>query len=132
MGLDLSHNAFSGSYRSFNSLRSFVCEAAGGSWPPHSDKKLDPKLWYIDDAFSKDTHPGLWEFLSHSDSMGEISPLLCASLAKDLEELLPTMVKMDSIGLGHIARNGGYVATVNRLIIGCKAAAAMGEPLHFK
>jgi hypothetical protein len=132
MGLDLSINAFSGGYVAFDRLRAFICEATGGSWPPHSDQTLDPEIWYIDDAFSKSTHPGLWEFLSHSCSAGEISPSLCASLAKDLEELLPAMIKMDSIGQGHIANNGGYVAVVKKLIIGCKAAADMGEPLRFR
>lgn len=132
MGLDLSINAFSGGYFAFNRLRAFVCKAAGGSWPPHSDKELDPEIWYIDDAFSKDTHPGIWEFLSHSDRVGEISPLLCAALAKDLEGLLPVMIKIDSSEQGHIVNNGGYVAIVKKLIIGCKAAAAMDEPLRFR
>ena len=131
MGLDLSINAFSGGYVAFDRLRAFICEAAGGSWPPHSDKTLDPEIWYIDDAFSRSSHPGLWEFLLHSDSTGKISPLLCAALAKDLEELLPAMIKMDSIGEGQIVDKGGYVAIVKKLIIGCKAAADMGEPLRF-
>ena len=132
MGLDCSHDAFSGSYSAFNRLRSFICEAAKGSWPPHSDPSLDPEMWYIDDAFSPSTHPGLWAFMLHSDCDGELDPPTCAAVAKDLGSLLPTMEEMDSLDRGQIARNGGYVATVRKFIAGCQVAAAANEPLRFR
>jgi hypothetical protein len=131
MGLYCSHDAFSGSYSAFNRLRSFVCKAAKGSWPPHCDRSLDPEMWYIDDAFSEEEHPGLWSFLSHSDCNGEFSPQTCAAVAKDLKALLPAMANMNVLDRGHNARNGGYVATVNKFIAGCQAAAAANEPLTF-
>jgi len=131
MGLDVSHGAFSGGYIAFNQLRSFICKAAGGSWQDHSDKSLNPEFWYVDDSFSKATHPGLWELLLHTDDGGEISPSACVLVARDLEELLPVMLGMDSIGRGCIARNGGYVVTVKKFIAGCWAAAAVGESLIF-
>lgn len=132
MGLDCSHGAFSGSYGAFNQLRSFVCEAAGGSWQDHSDESLNPELWYVDDAFSEATYPGLWAFLLHSDCDGELDPPTCAAVAKDLEALLPAMFGIDSPGRGRIASNGGYVATVRKFITGCWAAAAASEPLAFR
>jgi len=131
MGLTLSHNAFSGSYSSFDRLRSFICEAAGGSWPPHLEPLLDNRIWYVDDAFDQATYPGLWDLLLHEDHCGTISPSGCATLAKDLESLLPVMFGIDSLDRGQIARNGGCVATVKKLIAGCWAAAAANEPLTF-
>jgi hypothetical protein len=131
MGLNVSHGAFSGSYVAFNNFRSFICESAGGSWQDHFDKSLDPDLWYVDSAFNKATHPGLWELLLHEDHTGKISPSACVLVARDLEELLPVMLGMDSLGFGCIARNGGYVATVKKFIAGCWSAAAVGESLIF-
>ena len=88
-------------------------------------------MWYVDDAFSQATHPGLWAFLLHSDCDGELSPQESAAVAKDLKALLPAMENMDSLNRGHIARNGGYVATVNKFIAGCEAAFVANEPLTF-
>lgn len=152
MGLDCSHDAFHGAYSAFNRLRQFVCAATGpdGSYPPHyvygpggsvqeghngtllRKPGLDEDMWYIGDDFDRETHAGLWEFLTHSDCDGEIAPDMCAKVADDLEALLPAM---EALGWaehgGHIERGGGYVATVKRFIAGCRDAAAKGEPLLF-
>jgi hypothetical protein len=151
MGLDCSHDAFHGAYSAFNRLRQFVCAATGpdGSWPPHWQytetgelkkgpdgrvlhrEDLSADMFYIGDEYDRETHPGLWEFLTHSDCDGEISPEMCIKVADDLEALLPRMEQMGWQDGGHIARAGGYVATVRQFIAGCRAAAAANEPLDF-
>ncbi len=131
MGLDVSHDAFHGAYSSFNRLRGAVAKAAGGSFPPHDDLSLDQSQWYWEgDIYSHTSHPGLSEFLMHSDCDGQIEPELLNDVAHDLEMLLPAVTLM-GIGAGHIERDGGYGAVLERFITGCKAAAAAQEPLEF-
>jgi hypothetical protein len=129
MGLDCSHDAFHGAYSAFNRLRQAVCRAMGGSFPPHEDKTLDLAFWYLGDGYGPDTHPGLLEFLSHSDCDGEIAPEMCVRVADELEALLPKV--SDDGAWGHLARDGGYVAVLEQFIAGCRDAAAAGEPLRF-
>lgn len=149
MGLDTTHDAFHGAYSAFNRLRQAVCAATGGSFPPHweygpgGELKKDERgrtIYRTDiaadhfacgDAYASDSHPGLYEFLAHSDCDGEISPEMCAKVADDLEALLPRIEALEWADAGHIARDGGYVAVVRRFIAGCRAAAAAGEPLGF-
>jgi len=137
MGLDCTHDAFHGSYSAFNRFRKAVAKAAGGSYPPHdivhpeTGEPLDNRFWYIDtDKYSRETHPGLYIFLSHSDCDGEISPEDCEKVANDLEELLSIIDRM-GMGTGHIARDGGYGAVCRRFIAGCRLAAKRREPLEF-
>lgn len=149
MGLDCSHGAFSGAYSAFNRFRQAVCAAAGGSYPPHwlydekgefvrtengfivIDRSKDSDTWYIDDKYSPETHPGLWEFFSHSDCDGEIASEVCAKLAEEMEALLPAIEALNWEANGHIARDGGFIAVTERFIAGCWAAAAEGKPLEF-
>lgn len=130
MGLDTTHDAFSGAYSAFNRFRQVVAKAAGGSYPPHDDPKLDEEMWFVGDGFSSETHPGLFEFLNHSDCDGDIAPEVCAKLADEMEALLP---KIESFGegVGHIERAGGYGGVTRRWIAGCREAAAANEPLEF-
>lgn len=151
MGLDCSHNAFHGGYISFSYLRQIVTAATEGesSFPPHwrrdsegliirdsggfpvRDESLDPQSWYIDESYTRESHPGLYEFLSHSDCDGEISPEMCVLVADDLEALLPAVEALKWPAPGHIEAAGGYAATLRRFIDGCRSAAASGEPLEF-
>lgn len=130
MGLDCSHDAWNGAYSAFDRFRSAVCRAWGGRWvegPP------SPQMyWYTPDDTSKDTHPGLYEFLSHSDCDGEISPELCKHLAKEMTELLPALEILDNLEQpgGHLSHLG-YTGAARRFIKGCEAAAAANEPLEF-
>lgn len=130
MGLNVSQDAFSGAYSAFDRLRKSVASAMGGSWPPHEDKTLDQNSWYWGDDFSKETHPGLLEFMSHSDCEGNIAPDMCIVVADDLESLLP---KLEGMGgeSGHLAHVGGYAGAIRKFIKGCRAAAAENEPLDF-
>ena len=128
MGLDTTHNAFNGAYSAFNRLRQSVARAAGGSFPPHDDDTLDGGSWYWEgDIYSKETHPGLYAFLCHSDCGGEFTPEECSLVARDLRALLPHIEG----GGGHLERYGGAKGSLERFIKGCEAAAAAGEPLEF-
>lgn len=131
MGLDVSHGAFRGAYSAFNRLRQVVAAATGGSFPPHDDKMLDPLCWYVGEGYSLEMHPGLCEFLAHSDCDGEISPEMCRHVAVELEALLPQIRLLDKTPRGHIQAQGGYVAVVKKFIAGCRQAADRGESLVF-
>lgn len=136
MGLDCSHDAFSGAYSAFNRFRQAVCKAMGGSFPPHETDRhedgdvLEPDKWYWGTGFNEETHPGLFVFLAHSDCDGEISPEDCTKVANDLETLLPKVEALGSGG-GHIERDGGYGAVCRRFIAGCREAAKDNEPIVF-
>lgn len=134
MGLDTTHNAFHGAYSAFNSFRKFICEATGGSFPPHRDKSLKDGCFYYGDGYSPETHKGLTEFLSHSDCDGEISPEMCKIIADELEELLPKVEEMAKTreSYGHILGGGGWVAVTKRFINGCREAYENNEPLELK
>jgi hypothetical protein len=125
MGLDVSHGAFSGSYSSFNRFRWAVCEAMEGKWPFGEDD-----IWYWGDDYGRNTHPGIYEFLNHSDCDGDIDPVICAKIADELEALLPKIEALGDGG-GHIARNGGYGATTQKFISGCREAFISNEKLEF-
>lgn len=131
MGLDTTHDAFHGAYSAFNRFRTIICEAAGGSYPPHKDEKLDPRMFYLPDG-ADTKYPGLWEFLTHSDCDGEISPEKCKQVADDLEALLPKIaeVALKEEG-GHIAHQGGYVEVTKKFIAGCRQAHQLNETLEF-
>ena len=132
MGLDVSHDAFSGAYSAFNRLRQVIAKSFGGSFPPHEDKSLDEEAWYWGPGHDPATTPGLAEFMRHSDCDGEISPEACANIADELEVLLPKIAEVAPAELsGHIARDGGYVEAVKRFMAGCRRAAEANEPLEF-
>ena len=127
MGLDISHDAFSGSYSTFNRLRQVIATAMGGSFPPHADKKLypDESKWYASWDYTQSSHPGLYAFMNHSDCDGDIPPGTAEQLADELEELLP---KIEDF---HIDAQLSYSAMVRKLIAGCRLAARRNELLEF-
>jgi hypothetical protein len=105
----------------------------GGSFPPHTDRERypDENKWYASWDYTRDSHPGLYEFMSHSDCDGVILPEMAGQLADELEELLPVIEAMGLTDAGHIGRAGGYPAVVRKLIAGCRLAAKHNEPLEF-
>ncbi len=125
MGLDVSHNAFSGTYTGFSLFRKAVAAACGGSYPPHDPslkidgKPLDPNQWYWEgEIYSKETHPGLHHFLCHSDCDGIIGPEMAGKIADEMELLLPQL--------------GDYIETAQRFIKGCRSAAKRKQKLTFR
>jgi hypothetical protein len=150
MGLNCSHNAFSGSYTSFNKLRQKVCRAMNGSYPPHYtyfndgslakdshgylviDQSMDENLWYWGDGYDESTHPGLKEFLSHSDCDGEISPEMCINVANELEALIPKLKQLEGFSEDHVVMPWQTIGVLQRFIDGCRAAAVANEQLIFE
>jgi hypothetical protein len=102
MGLTISHNAFSGSYGTFDQFRHAVLDAVGGSVPYRRES------------------PGIAEFLEHADDAGEIAPHLALQMAEELSVLTPQFD--EAYGMG------GYLGA---FIEGCRKAHAAGEPLEF-
>lgn len=149
MGLDVSHDAFSGAYSAFNSLRQEIARTTGGSYPPHVllnadgsyaldargdiqwDCSMDATQWYWGDGYSKASHPGLYAFFSHSDCDGKITPAMCVKVADELERVIPLVEARGTEIGGHIGRDGGFVKVIQKFIAGCRAAANEGVPLEF-
>ena len=136
MGLDCSHGAFNGAYSAFNRFRKAIATAMGGSFPPH-DRESDDEgtplhrgMWYWGNGYSRETHPGLFALLAHSDCDGEISPEDCGKIVEELEALLPAIEALGN-GSGHIERDGGYGMITHRFISGCLEAFEANEPLVF-
>ena len=149
MGLNCTHNAFDGAYSAFNRFRQAVCFIIGGSYPPHYlyqpdgqltevdghivyQKELDENRFYWGEGRTPKENPGLWEFLTHSDCDGSISPSMCKKVANELEELVPAMRELNWEAHGHLERNGGYAATLEQFIAGCRAAHKARQSLKFR
>lgn len=134
MGLDTTHDAFHGAYSAFNNFRRFLCKSIGGSFTPHEDPELKDGYWYWGEGYNKETHPGLYEFFSHSDCDGEISPEMCKAVADELEAILPNVEELAKTeqSYGHILRDGGWVEVTKRFIEGCRMAHEQNEPLEFR
>lgn len=122
MGLDVSHDAYSGGYISFMSFRVAVIVAMGGTYKDGS--------FVLAEGDDFDKYPGMFEFFSHSDCDGDIAPKVAAEIAGSMEGLLPTLDACGAGG-GHIARNGGFGMVARQWITGCRVAAANGQPLTF-
>lgn len=150
MGLCCTHDAFDGSYGSFNRLRQAVCHATGGSFPPDwvfmsdGEPKRGPDgrellnaafsadRFHCGDGYTPEKYPGLFAFLDHSDCDGEISPDMCAKVADDLESLLPKVEALGWTSREWLTQyDGSFVRAVRQFIAGCRAAAAADEPLDF-
>ncbi len=147
MGLDVSHDAFSGAYSAFNRFRQCVARAAAADFPPHwvydengqiardseghirRNEELDNSKIYFPDGVNPDD--GLWIFLAHSDCDGELSPEESTKVADTLEMLLPAIEALAWDDHGHIGRDGGYVAVTKKFIAGCREAVNENEPLCF-
>jgi hypothetical protein len=127
MGLDVSHDAFSGAYSAFNRFRQSVARALGGSFPPHDKRELDPTRWYWGDESQPAKHPGLEQFFLHSDCDGTIEPGIAGQIADEMESILDRIEG----GGGHLDRVGGCRGAAERFIRGCRLAHSRGEPLEF-
>jgi len=138
MGLNTTHDAFHGAYSAFNNLRRFILKSIGGSFPPHEDKTLkeDHWYWFVDreKKYGKDSHPGLYEFFSHSDCDGYIEPDTCLLVAQDLESIMPYIRKLAKTEecYGHLLGRGGYIQATQYFIDGCRLAHERGERLEFR
>jgi hypothetical protein len=116
MGLDTTHDCYSGTYSGFAKWRSRLAKLAG-----LNENKLD-------DRITQDTVQGIWDFepadvldvlLLHSDCEYIIPARFCAPLADRLEGLLA-------------ADNDEWTAErTKRFITGLRDAAVAGEDVEF-
>lgn len=132
MGLDTTHGAFHGAYSAFSRFRDAFIKSIGGRTEEQGGFFDRRHLWFFPEGMDSGTHPGIYVFMCHSDSDGEIAPEMCAKIADEMEALLPLVEAYpDNLG-GHIERDGGFLAVTKRWIAGCRAAAAEGVPLEFR
>lgn len=120
MGLDISHDAWSGAYSSFNRWRTKIAEVSG--FPElHSMQGFGGETEW--DPFMGDP---LYELLSHSDCDGQINYEDAGKIADTLQLLLPKLQGLD--GGGHI---GDYGYKTSQFIKGCRLAYILKENLDF-
>lgn len=138
MGLDVSHNAFSGGYIRFNQFRQTLAWCNGGSFSPHWKRNFDGSITrYHDnspvelndcerDKFYYNSTPkgGLFCLLSHSDCDGEITWKMCRNVADDLKDLIPKM--------NLFYRKDIEMPTLLKFIAGCEKAYELKEDLLFR
>jgi hypothetical protein len=144
MGLNISHDAWYGSYSAFNRYREKIAEVMG--LPPL--ELMEGFYTLLDYKFPKGDElemyklrtifkqmPIKWsclkpnpiyEFLYHSDCDGYINWKACYKIANELEKLLPLLENQD--GGGHI---GNYKEKTEKLIEGMRLAYSKKEKLIF-
>lgn len=120
MGLNVSHDCWSGAYSAFHRWRQKLCEVAGYG-------RLDDRDGFGGSVPWPDNGDALLVLLTHSDCDGKIGKKHCAPLADRLEELLPALRDAGDGG-GHV---GYYAAAAERFIRGLRDAAEAGEPVEF-
>lgn len=135
MGLDTTHDAWSGAYSAFNHWRNEVIRTAG--YEVTSDYPSD----YVglpgwDDDLTLDEVMGQWKremsdpliYLAwHSDCDGTIELEQARPLADRLEALVPTFDPEADLG-GHV---GNMKQKTERFVAGLRAAIEAGEPVEF-
>lgn len=110
MGLQCSHDAWSGSYSSFDNFRQAVATTCQLPWPIPWDSPI---------------HPGLKLFLTHSDCEGRFEPEECKLVAEGLESIL------DNIWTENEYWPGRNRDDTRNFIRGCRKAWEAGEYLEF-
>jgi len=90
----------------------------------------DDTCFYLPDGVTRESDPGLYAFLDHSDCDGDLKPAECAQVADALSALLPALDHMGSGG-GHLEHAGGIGAVTRQFIAGCREAEEQAEPLEF-
>lgn len=156
MGLDTSHDAWSGPYSAFMRWRRAVARLAGfppldimeGFYEAGPEPPRTTGSWAQDGLvlryFQEGRLPLKWEglgdhvgdkrlvsLLVHSDCDGEIPANECGPIADGLEALLPAADMMPTQGDQKRADYDGVAAAIRRFVAGLRAAAAAGEPLEF-
>jgi len=145
MGLDVSHDCWSGAYSSFNRFREELWDASDrdinvyGHWSDEDliGRRKGPGPLFEDQCEGHagtrlfcEAHPAkdpLDYLLNHSDCDGEIPVWQLIPLAERLEKIAPSM---PAYGRGHL-RHGGPRAAAFRFANGCRVAAAANKPVEF-
>lgn len=133
MGLNISHDCWDGSCSNFNRWRRKISEVAGfgdmmeyeGFSQIHNTNKymrvIGIRVW--------PDEPLAW-LLSHSDCDGSIPWIDCASIADDLETLLPSLNRSDTTDF-----RGGIFSDreiADRFITGLRLAHSLKEDVEFR
>ncbi len=137
MGLDVSHDAYSGGYGGFNIWRDVVARAAGYDFGFAANDEGNPqgRLTVLIDwgHVTEDNLFGRWVklpadplliLIAHYDCDGEIMAEHCEPLAVRLEELLPLIVNDPKYKIS-------FRKTTQYFIEGLRSAVAASEPLEF-
>lgn len=125
MGLDTSHDCWSGGYISFNHFRTELCKAAFGiDYRNMEGFMLAEKPTTPWSALPADDV--LTAFLAHSDCDGAIPHAECLALAIRLEELAP---KLPTYGGGGHAPD--HRVACLRFAAGLRRAHEAGEDVEF-
>jgi hypothetical protein len=141
MGLDTTHDCWSGAYSAFHRWRVALADAAdiqlmdmagykkGTKFQTPPGKDGLPKPW---DQYKEDP---LTVLLRHSDCDGFIPVEWCKPLADRLEGLIP-FIKSDEGEWGHLGGGyghaEGYVDATKRFVAGLRLAAIRGENVEFR
>lgn len=138
MGLDVSHDCWTGAYSAFTRWRNALAEAAGIGLKLHPGDPIPmPAIdWEgLDSGRYGDTLIGDWIqtpdeplliLFAHYDTDGHILARDCTPLADRLAEVLPNMPEGD--GGGHI---GDWREKTQKFIDGLRLAAERGEDVEF-
>ena len=147
MGLDISHDCWSGAYSAFHRWRKEIAKAGGipleameGFFGGHIEDCINVvadriTLGRAIQRFAEDNLPVKWEslrpdilhvLLNHSDCGGKIEHKNCEPLADRLEKILPRLPEGD--GGGHI---GNWRAKTQTFIDGLRRAHDAGEDVEF-
>ena len=140
MGLDTSHDCWSGAYSAFSRWRDELARAAGYTFKPF-ETEFGTREFVAEinwDALQPKNYDGEWDripedpliiLLAHSDCDGEIKAEHAQLIADRLESLLDKL-PADEEASGHLSRYG-YRGTTERFIEGLRLAAEAGEPVEF-
>ena len=136
MGLDTSHEAWSGAYGAFTRWRHKIAEAAGyeiakveGQYGPSDTVLID---W---GHIQEKNYSGEWDeipsdplivLIAHSDCDGVIHPEHAAPLADRLEELIPLLPEGEAPG--HVR---DWRDKTRQFVDGLRAAVAADEDVDF-
>lgn len=136
MGLDTSHDCWSGSYNAFGVWRHAIARAAGiplalmagfydGPTMCTSKCKDGVRCWHnaLPLPWEMWGNEALVALLCHSDCDGVLAADDCGPLAQALEELLPTLEEEEEEWV---------VAAARRFIAGLRRAVAAGEAVEFR
>ncbi len=137
MGLDTTHDCWSGAYSAFKRWRDQIAETAGYTFFVADGEYMTSVKEINWAALDDKNYAGEWDripedplimLLAHSDCDGVIHPEHARLIADRLEWLLPRLPMTEAVG--HIGRLG-WQGTTERFINGLRAAVQAGEDVEF-
>lgn len=130
MGLDVSHDCWHGAYSAFHRFRIEVLATVTGERVDYSD--YDRYTQLVEEFPMREP---LREFLLHSDCEGTIERASQIPMADALDAVADAMesklTATEDEGVGHIARAGGFTATVREFSAGLRLAYENNETVKF-